>query len=123
MTILDNDLFRDFLLGFVRLHVLLHAGHEPVCGVDLMAEMGRHGYRIGAGTLYPLLHRLEAAGLLSCERRVVAGRQRKYYRLTPAGAEVLAEARLRLGELVGEMLEGQVPSIAGLGARKEADCP
>jgi PadR family transcriptional regulator PadR len=118
MTILDNDLFRDFFLGFVRLHVLFHASHEPVCGVDLMAEMGRHGYRIGAGTLYPILHRLERSGLLSCEVRVVAGRQRKYYRLTAAGGSVLAEARERLHELVGEVMEGQSPAIGGLGDRK-----
>ncbi len=119
MTILDNDLFRDFFLGFVRLHVLFHAGHEPVCGVDLMAEMGRHGYHIGPGTLYPLLHRLERAGLLSCQVSVVAGRQRKYYRLTPAGAAVLAEARVRLRELVGEVVDGEGPDIGGLGGRKE----
>jgi DNA-binding PadR family transcriptional regulator len=119
MAILDNDLFRDFFLGFVRLHILFHAGHEPVCGVDLMAEMDRHGYRIGAGTLYPLLHRLERAGLLRCEVRVVAGRQRKYYRSTPAGAAVLAEARIRLRELVGEVVEDQGPPIGGMAAQKE----
>ena len=118
MAILDNDLFRDFFLGFVRLHILFHAGQEPVCGVDLMAEMGRHGYRVSAGTLYPLLHRLTAAGLVTCESRVVAGRQRKYYRLTPAGAAVLVEARARLRELVGEVVDGQGPAIGGLAERK-----
>jgi PadR family transcriptional regulator PadR len=108
---LSEDLFRDFFLGFVRLHVLYHAGKEPVCGVDLMAEMSRHGYRLGAGTLYPLLHRMEGAGLLTSETRVVGGRRRKYYRLTPAGQRVLAEARERLPELVREVVADDAPRI------------
>ncbi len=95
---------RDFFLGFVRLHVLYHAGHEAVCGADLTAELARHGYQLSPGTLYPLLHRLALAGYLDSEVRVEAGRQRKYYRLTPQGAEVLADARRLIPELVGEVL-------------------
>jgi len=98
---------REFFLGFVRLHVLYHAGHAPVCGVDLMAEMGRHGYRLTPGTLYPLLHRLERAGFLAHEDRNVNGRRRRYYRRTDRGAAVLAEAARRLPELVGEVLGGE----------------
>ena len=111
MAILDTDLFRDFFAGFVRLHVLYHAGKEAVCGVDLTAEMGRHGYRLAAGTLYPLLHRLERAGLLTCEVRVVEGRRRKYYTRTPAGAAVLVEAQARLRELAREVVDDDAPLI------------
>ena len=75
-----------FFGGFVRLHVLYHAMREPVFGVEMMEELGRHGYDVGAGTLYPMLHQLEEAGYLVSHTEVVAGKQRKYYRTTPEGA-------------------------------------
>ena len=110
-----DDILRDFFLGFVRLHVLYHAGHEPVCGVDLMAELRHHGYGLTPGTLYPLLHRLERAGHLQCEGRRVGARWRKYYRLTDQGARVLADARRRLPALVGEVLMDAGPVVGADG--------
>jgi len=42
------------------------------------------------GTLYPVLHRLEAEGLITSTWRASAvGRRRKYYQLTPAGQRAL----------------------------------
>ncbi len=94
----------DLVSGFVKLHILHHAGQQPVYGAWLMEELARHGYTISPGTLYPTLHGLERAGYLRSEKRVVAGRQRRYYAITPAGEEALAEARARLAELVREVL-------------------
>ncbi len=50
---------------------------------------------LGEGTLYPLLHRLEKAGLITAEWRheADASHPRKYYGLTPAGTEELREQR------------------------------
>ncbi|NAS21027.1 PadR family transcriptional regulator [Herbidospora sp. NEAU-GS84] len=45
------------------------------------------------GTVYPALHRLEQAGLISGTWSVVAGRRRRTYRLTPQGHHALTEAR------------------------------
>ena len=52
-------MLRDFFLGFIRIHVLHHAGQEPIYGVAMIAELARHGYDLSPGTLYPLLHNLE----------------------------------------------------------------
>jgi len=98
-----------FFGGFVRMHVLYHAAKEPVFGVEMMEELGRHGYDVGAGTLYPLLHQLEEAGYLSVHIEVVAGKQRKYYRATPAGKSALEEAKAKLRELVAEVLHDKPP--------------
>ncbi len=57
-------MLRDFFLGFVRIHILHHAALEPIYGVAIMEELRRHGYDLSPGTLYPLLHNLEAAGYL-----------------------------------------------------------
>jgi PadR family transcriptional regulator PadR len=49
----------------IRLHVLLHhAVNEPIIGVGMIEELGRHGYRISPGSLYPLLHSMEKKGYL-----------------------------------------------------------
>ncbi len=96
---------RDLFLGFVKLHILYHAGCEPVYGLWLIDELARHGYELSAGTLYPMLHSLEEGGLLVSEKRVVAGKMRKYYRLTDAGADALEQGRERATELLNEISE------------------
>ncbi|RME88394.1 MAG: PadR family transcriptional regulator [Anaerolineae bacterium] len=97
------SLSRDLFLGFVKLHVLYHAGQHPVYGVWLIEELARHGYHLSPGTLYPILHALEAEGLLVSERRVVAGKARRYYRLTQAGREALQRGREKAAELLNEI--------------------
>ena len=96
-------MLRELLLGFVKLHVLHHAGQEPVYGVWLAEELRRHGYDIGPGTLYPMLHQLEHKGYLLSEKRVIDGRARKYYTLTAAGRAALEEARVKATELLDEI--------------------
>lgn len=98
-------MLRDLLSGFIKIHILHHASQQPIYGLWLMEELARHGYTISPGTLYPTLHSLERAGYLTSEKRVVEGRQRRYYTITPAGEAALAEARARLAELVAEVLE------------------
>ncbi len=98
-----------FFGGFVRMHVLYHAAKEPVFGVEMMEELGRHGYDVGAGTLYPMLHQLEEAGYLAVHTEVVAGKQRKYYRATTEGVAALEEAKAKLRELVSEVLHDKPP--------------
>ncbi|HZR99760.1 MAG TPA: PadR family transcriptional regulator [Chloroflexota bacterium] len=102
-------MLRDFFLGFVKIHVLHHAAEAPVYGVALIAELRRHGYELSPGTLYPVLHAMEAAGYLARESRVVGGKVRKYYSITEAGRAALEEARPKIRELVAEVLEGHGP--------------
>lgn len=104
-------MIRDFLLGFVKIHILHHATEQPVYGAWLIEELAEHGYQLSPGTLYPILHSLEKEGLLSHREQVVAGKRRKYYTATVPGREALAEARSRIRELVDEVLEeGHAPA-------------
>ncbi len=98
------DIVRGALLAFARLHVLHHASEEPIFGVGMMRELRRHGYAMGPGTLYPLLHRLETDGLLVAHARVVEGKARKYYVITPRGRKVLATIAPKIAELADEVL-------------------
>lgn len=103
-------MLRDFFLGCIKLHILHHAGQEPVYGAALMEELQRHGYALSPGTLYPVLHHLEKQGYLRSEKRVVGGKVRKYYSITPKGTEAMTEVRPKIRELVAELLEGHGPA-------------
>jgi DNA-binding PadR family transcriptional regulator len=100
---------RQFFQGFIKLHILHHAGEEPVYGLALITELRRHGYELSPGTLYPVLHQLETAGYLRRISRVVDGKARKYYALTRRGRRALTDARAQIAELVGEVLTTRTP--------------
>jgi DNA-binding PadR family transcriptional regulator len=98
---------RNLYSGLVRLHVLHHAAEGPVFGQAMIDELGRHGYRVSAGTLYPILHGLERDGYLRSRSALKQGRSRREYRATAAGRSALVLARRRVKELFGEMFEGE----------------
>ena len=97
-------MLKDFFLGFVKIHILYHASKEPIYGAEILEELGRHGYRLSPGTLYPTLHRLESEGYLSVQKKVVEGKVRKYYSITGQGLAILDEAKGKIAELVDEVL-------------------
>jgi DNA-binding PadR family transcriptional regulator len=103
-------MLRNFFLGFIKIHILHHAAQAPVFGLALIRELARHGYDVSPGTLYPILHELERTGYLARQDRVVHGKVRKYYRITPLGTRALEEVRVKIAELVAEVLQGEGPS-------------
>lgn len=100
-------MLKDIFLGFVKTHILYHASKAPVYGVEMLEELARHGYRLSPGTLYPTLHRLQRDGCLSASRKVIDGRTRVYYTITDQGRAVLDEAKLRIAEMVNEVLHDE----------------
>jgi PadR family transcriptional regulator PadR len=81
-------------------------GVLDICLLAVIAERSRYGYEmvetiaaaglplVSEGSIYPLLARLERAGLIESYRESSAiGPPRKYYRLSGAGAEELAATR------------------------------
>lgn len=98
-------MLKDFFLGFIKIHILYHAAREPICGVEVLQELQRHGYRLSPGTVYPTLHRLARDGYLAQHRKVVDGKVRKYYVTTEQGLAALEEAKRKIAELVYEVIE------------------
>jgi DNA-binding PadR family transcriptional regulator len=98
------DVVREFQQGAVRLHVLHHAADGEVHGAWMSEELERHGYKISPGTLYPLLHRMQTAGLLISRQVVVDGHSRRVYRATKKGRESLLECRTVLLDLSNHLL-------------------
>jgi hypothetical protein len=42
---------REFLSGFIRLHILHHAAQEPLVGFWMIEELRPHGYEMSQGTI------------------------------------------------------------------------
>ena len=91
--------------GLIRLHVLHHAVQERIYGLALIEELGRHGYKLSAGTLYPILHGLEKRGYLVSSQEQHRSSARRVYRATPKGRRALTAAKLKVRELFGELFE------------------
>lgn len=96
---------KDLISGFIRLHILHHAVEEAIYGQWMIEELARHGYRMSAGTLYPMLHAMERRGYLVSSQQQVGRTFRRLYRATPLGREALALADARLRELFREVVE------------------
>jgi PadR family transcriptional regulator PadR len=96
---------RHLYTGLIRLHILHHAAEGPIFGQAMIDELARHGYRLSAGTVYPILHGLERQGYLRSRPVATGGRNRRVYRATSAGRKALVTARQRVQELFGEMFE------------------
>jgi PadR family transcriptional regulator len=110
---------RELFYGLIRIHVLLHAAQEPIFGLAMMEELAHHGYRIGPGTLYPLLHGMERAGLLKSVSGGGQGRKPRIYRITAAGKKALETAREKVDELHRELHE-EHPRRVGAGSAQSA---
>ncbi|KAF0223785.1 MAG: hypothetical protein FD133_1943 [Erysipelotrichaceae bacterium] len=59
--------------------------HQGQYGYSLLQDLNAKGVAIEAGTLYPLLRRLESQGLLKSEWDTQESRPRKYYVLSQDG--------------------------------------
>jgi PadR family transcriptional regulator PadR len=103
----DPAVDRDLYSGLMRLHILHHAVEGPIFGLGMLEELARHGYRISAGTLYPLLHGLEKKGYISAKEMRNGKSLRKVYRATPLGRKALGAAKIKVREFIGELFEGE----------------
>jgi PadR family transcriptional regulator len=93
------------ITGLIRLHVLHHAVKERIHGNWMLEELARHGYKLSAGTMYPLLHGLERDGYLTSQMLKNDGRRRRVYRATAYGRAALKECRAKIRELFKEVIE------------------
>lgn len=68
---------------------VLAALRSEQCGYTLRKTLAGHGLAIDESTLYPLLRRLESQGLLSSEWRQADKRNKRFYRLSSDGEQIL----------------------------------
>ncbi|OGO04257.1 MAG: hypothetical protein A2Y91_03695 [Chloroflexi bacterium RBG_13_54_8] len=86
---------RELLKGNTETLLLSLLKSQPMYGYQIIQELKKRSdgyFRFREGTLYPALHRLEAAGLVSGTwEHLRSGKERRYYHLTEAGLKLLEE--------------------------------
>jgi PadR family transcriptional regulator, regulatory protein PadR len=102
--------YKELFTGLIRLHILHHAAEGEFYGRWMIQELARHGYQLSPGTLYPLLHTLARRGYLKSRRVKVGQTFRLLYRATAKGREANKIAKMRVRELVGEVVHGRSPA-------------
>ena len=80
--------------------------------IEALRTRSNEVFRLKAGTLYPLLHSLEAQGWVTSSDGVANGRTRRYYAITRDGRAALAEQQAgwyAYADAVRGVLEGGNP--------------
>jgi len=89
--VFDKDLIR----GVAEPIVLSLVAERPMYGYEIIQvvnERSGNAFQWKEGTLYPCLHRLEAAGVIKGSWHTASsGRQRKYYAITRKGRALLQD--------------------------------
>ena len=103
----------EMLKGHLDMIVLATLSSGPAHGYAVIEEIRRRtgkAFDLPEGTIYPALHRLQHAGLLS-SRWVTAesGRRRRVYALTRSGTRALADRRAvwrQFSDAIQALLDG-----------------
>jgi PadR family transcriptional regulator, regulatory protein PadR len=99
------------LKGLAELALLSVLKGRSHYGLEILDRLrAEAGLNLAEGTIYPLLHRLEKAGLTQAEWRIeeAGARPRKYYALTEVGRAELMEQQAdwaRVSDSLGRFLE------------------
>ncbi len=92
----NNQIVENLVLELRRgtqIIIVLNQLKTASYGYNLLQELTSLGISIEAGTLYPLLRRLEKQGLLMSTWDTSESRPRKFYILSDFGYEVLYELK------------------------------
>jgi PadR family transcriptional regulator PadR len=99
---LKNTVMQEIRRGILVLATLSELSDEKY-GYSLVNSLAEKGVEIDQGTLYPLVRRLEAQGLLNSAWNVEGARPRRYYALNESGKQLLAMLVTEWKSLTGVM--------------------
>jgi PadR family transcriptional regulator, regulatory protein PadR len=106
----------EMLKGHLDMIVLAALSARPAHGYAVIEEIRRRSagaFDLPEGTIYPVLHRLQQAGLLTSRWLTAdSGRRRRVYALTRRGERALGERRAvweQFSGAIGGLLEGRRP--------------
>lgn len=102
------------LRGVLDICLLSLLGERPVYGYELTERLAERDLLVSGGSAYPLLARLEKAGLVTTDKRPSQfGPPRKYYSLSKTGREALKsgiEEWIAISSSVTSLLQSPKPS-------------
>ena len=88
--------------GVIVLAALSLLGTEQY-GYSLLKQLSDQGLEVDQGTLYPLLRRLEAQGLLESVWKLEEARPRRYYVISSEGKKILPKLKKEWSGIVSVM--------------------
>jgi len=98
---------RELVKGNIESLLLSLVGQQPMYGYQIIKELEKRSqgyFRFKEGTLYPILHRLEKAGLIESKwQALFSGRQRRYYYITDGGRNSLMEKKSQWSDFLTAM--------------------
>lgn len=97
-----ENMLQELRRGLIMLAVLSQLGKQQY-GYALLKLLADKGLAVDQGTLYPLLRRLEAQGLLQSVWNVDEGRPRRYYVISSEGKKVLPQLKNEWDGMVAAM--------------------
>ena len=90
--VIDIKVNKELLKGSTVILILKLLDGQPMYGYQMIKEIARSSDGVFAfkeGTLYPILHSLDAEGVVESYWLEAEGRKRKYYQLTERGRQHL----------------------------------
>ena len=106
-------------MDHAQLLVLSLLAGEDMYGYQMIVELARrsdHTFEMKEGTLYPILHTLEADKCVTAREKAAGnGRTRRYYRITRRGRKLLEEKQAEwkfFTDKVEQVVFGTSPSPA-----------
>lgn len=107
----SNQLYKGSLATIV---LKLLEDHGRMYGYQITREVKKISggeFKITEGALYPMLHKLEAEGLLTVEIEMSGNRMRKYYSLTRNGKKEVVNKLSEMQEFIKNMQNLLNPGI------------
>lgn len=99
---LSENVILELRRGVIVLAVLAQLG-EAQYGYSLLKSLSDGGLDVDQGTLYPLLRRLEAQGLLESVWKLEEARPRRYYVISANGKKALPRLKEEWNAIVATM--------------------
>ncbi len=99
---LSENVILELRRGVIVLAVLNQLGEEQY-GYSLLKNLSDQGLEVDQGTLYPLLRRLEAQGLLESVWKIEGARPRRYYVISAEGKKTLPRLKEEWNSIVATM--------------------
>ena len=97
-----NNLVVELRRG-VQIIVVLQVLKKPQYGYSLLSLLEESGNTIEAGTLYPLLRRLESQELLESSWDTTEARPRKFYQISKKG-ELVLDILIKEWQLINDQI-------------------
>ena len=113
------DLRRDLFRGSIEVLVLSVLADGPLHGYAIQQQLKRTlGQTLPVGSLYPLLHRLEAKSWIASTATTHRGRDRKVYQLNPAGQKHLRRAATDWQATIAQLQSVVLPAVRRVASKK-----